>query len=340
VSIVAESPSPTSATSSASCKARSLGPEQRQALALAALQGDNISQMARRHEVSRQFLYHQRDIAQAALDRAFSPEPPSDEAVLFHLPVTRSWLRQFVLCATLIGHSSLRAACEMLETLLDFHASLGWAHSVVADALSKARSLNAREDLSLVRQAALDEMFQTSLPVLSVVDVRSAYCCLLGLEEHRDADTWGVRLLELADRGFAPSSTVADFALGLRAGQTQALPGVPCKGDVFHALFELGKACRFLENRAYRAIALADKLTRNPKAPQQARLEARSEQDRAIALADDVLTLCSWLRRDVLSPGRSAPFGSAGAVRLRREGAGGAGAFVRAPFEAGAGDAR
>src|SRR5262249_46362972 len=48
--------------------------------------------------------------------------------------------------------------------------------------------------------------------VLVGVDVASTYCYLLSLEEHRDADTWGVRLLELVDRGFQPQATIADFA--------------------------------------------------------------------------------------------------------------------------------
>ena len=67
-------------------------------------------------------------------------------------------------------------------------------------------------------------------------DAYSTYCYLLSLEEQRDSDTWGVRLLELADQGFHPRATIADFAGGLRAAQAEVLPDVPCRGDVFHAL--------------------------------------------------------------------------------------------------------
>jgi hypothetical protein len=77
---------------------------------------------------------------------------------------------------------------------------------------------------------------------------------LLSPEEHRDADTWGIRLLELVDRGFAPQATIADFASGLRAGHQEALPGRPCRGDVFHALYDVGPLVRYLENRAYEAM--------------------------------------------------------------------------------------
>ena len=90
----------------------------------------------------------------------------------------------------------------------------------------------------------------------------STFCFLLSPEEHRDAETWGIRLLELVDRGFAPEATVADFASGLRAGHQEALPGVPCRGDVFHALYDVGPLVRYLENRAYEAIDARAKLER------------------------------------------------------------------------------
>lgn len=51
-------------------------------------------------------------------------------------------------------------------------------------------------------------------------DVDSTYCYLLSLEDHRDGDTWGLRLLELHDRGFQPEATIADAGSGLRAGQS------------------------------------------------------------------------------------------------------------------------
>ena len=52
------------------------------------------------------------------------------------------------------------------------------------------------------------------LSVLVGVDAASTFCFLLSPEEHRDADPWGIRLLELVDRGFAPQATIADFHLG------------------------------------------------------------------------------------------------------------------------------
>ena len=293
------------------CAARLLSPRQRQQLALDALAGRPISDLARRHGVSRKFVYDQQQIAQDALDRAFAPAPPPEEEVLFYLPVTRSWLTQLALALVLICHSSLRGAHELLRDLFDFPLSVGAIHNAVQRAIAKATHLNARQGLAHVRVAALDEIFQNGAPILSAVDVDSTYCCLLSLEEHRDADTWGVRLLGLQEQGFDPRATIGDGGTGLRAGQRLALPDTPCRADVFHVERDVGQVVRFLENRAYAAISTYDKLHRQVQANQRRQREdaqllqkrdaARREVAQAVALADDVTVLAGWLRRDVLA---------------------------------------
>ena len=92
----------------------------------------------------------------------------------------------------------------------------------------------------------------------------------MSLEEHRDGETWGLRLLELRDRGFAPEALIGDGGSGLQAGQELALPEVPRRGDVFHAVQEVTPVVTFLESRAYQALEACSKLER-----QQARREHR-----------------------------------------------------------------
>jgi hypothetical protein len=60
--------------------------------------------------------------------------------------------------------------------------------------------------------------------VLTGVDAASTYCYLLAMAEHRDADTWGVHLLDAARQGLKPDYTIADAGQGLRAGQKAAWP--------------------------------------------------------------------------------------------------------------------
>jgi hypothetical protein len=294
------------------CPAHRLTPAQRRQLALDALAGQPISQLAQLHQVSRKFVYQQLDIAHDALEQAFAPGPDDQEKVLFYLPVTRSRLCQIVLALVLICHSSLRGVVEFLAAVFDYHLSLGSVVNIVHSAVARASAINDRQDLSAVRIGADDEIFQAGKPVLVGVDTRSTYCYLLSLEEHRDGDTWGVRLLELTQRNFHPDATIADAGSGMRSGHEQALPGVPCRGDVFHCLYEVGPLVRYLENRAYEVMETVEKLTRKQKQHEwrhgrkdlkvaQNLRYAQEAQTKAIALAEDVATLYDWLRQDILA---------------------------------------
>jgi hypothetical protein len=287
--------------------AAQLSPQQRLHIALDVLAGQPISDLARQHHVSRKFIRRQRQIALDALDNAFVPELPEDQKVLFHLPVTRAWLEQLSLSLVLTCHSSLRGVHEILRDLFDVHKSVGSIHALVQRAIAKASTLNARQDLNRVRYASLDELFQSGDPIFSVVDVHSTYCCLLSLEEHRDADTWGVRLLELQEQGFSPLAAIGDLGTALRAGLKLAQPDTSCRADNFHVVRDAGQVVRFLDNRAYSAISTYDKLRgqvqRKPNNTDltQKRDAAQREMLRAIALADDVAVLVGWLRLDVLA---------------------------------------
>jgi len=293
------------------CPAKLLLPGQRQDLAVRVLAGvQPVSDLARQHQVSRKFLYRQAETAADALGHAFDPPPPADD-VLFYLPVTKAWLRQLILALVLICHCSYRGVIALLRDLFDTKLSPGTVHNVVQAAVAPAREFNRSYNLAGVRVGTHDEIFQAGRPVLVGVDAGSTFCYLLSLEEHRDADTWGVRLLELADRGFAPDATVADFAKGLRAGQRLALPAVPCRGDVFHLIHDLTEVLRYLENRAYDAIDACVRLERErardqrrgrpaPDVAQRLR-PAQAACDAAITLADDVRLLRDWLRHDVLA---------------------------------------
>ena len=302
-------PAPT--TVPVSCPAQQLAPQQRQGLAIQVLAGtETVSELARQHEVSRKFLYQQVHTAEKALSEAFAPSSRHDD-VLFYLPVTKAWLRQLVLGLVFICHSSTRGVVELLRDLFDYRISLGTVHNIVHSPVAHARRINEQYDLSTILIGLLDEIFQAADPVLVGVDAASTFCFLLSPEEHRDADTWGIRLLELVDRGFAPQATIADFASGLRAGRKEALHEVPCRGDVFHALYDVGPLVRYLENRAYEAIDARAKLERKQAtAKRRGRKDqslakqlsyARPAEAKAIALADEVALLARWLRDDILS---------------------------------------
>jgi hypothetical protein len=311
-------------TGHAATPAQALLPPQRQQLALDALTGQPITALAQEHRVSRKFVYRQTAKAQQALDDAFAPDLAPAEDVLFYLPVTRAWLRQLMLALTLLCHSSFRGVVELLRDLFDVSVSLGTVHNVVRAAVAAARRHHAAQALSGIRIGAHDEIYQADRPVLVGADVASTYCYLLSPEEHCDADTWGVRLLELQDQGLRPDATIADGGHALRLGQAEAWPDVPCRGDVFHLLRPFEQLVSALSHRAYQAIAartalqqraararrpLRTKKSARQRAARQRRQNrlacqlcaARKEEARAVALADDVAVLLRWLREDILA---------------------------------------
>ena len=248
-------PSPTLPVPAPGPPAHALPPAARQQLALDALTGQSITDLAAAHQVSRKFVYQQATKAEHALALTFAPGPPPDDGVLFSLPVTERWLQRLCLALLLVCHSSYRGVQELLRDLFHCPRSLGSLHHLARAAMDRARTLNQQHDLARVRIGAHDEIFQAGRPVLVGVDVDSTFCYLLSLEEQRDAVTWGVRLLELQARGLAPQALVSDGGTGLQAGQELALPTVPRRGDVFHVLREVGALVTFLEHRAYQALA-------------------------------------------------------------------------------------
>lgn len=298
------------------CIAKSLEAAERKSLGVQALAGrQTITGLADEAGVSRKFVYQQRDRARAALDDAFA-STDADDQVLFNLPITKNWLKQAVLSLTLSCHSSYRGVFEFCRDLLLVNMPTGTVSNIVHDAIDKARRHNQNQNLANVDIAGLDEIFQKRQPVLVGADIHSTYCFLLSAEDQRDGDTWALRLMECQDRGLNPKATIADFGTGIRAGQKIAMPNVPCRGDVFHALHDISPVVTFLENRAYDALAAHDKLERQrTKLKQQGQLHQRDqvaalsrkvnaaavEQAKAISLADDVALLANWLAADVLA---------------------------------------
>jgi hypothetical protein len=255
------------------------------------------------------------EIARQAVQHAFDLDftdvsARADERVLFWLPITGRLIQRLVLGLILGCHSSNRGVLELLWDVLGITISLGTIHNLVFAAALSARRINEQADLSGVRIGAHDEIFQNGQPVLVGCDVESTYCYLLSLEEHRDAQTWGLRLLELGDHGWKPEATIADGGRGLRAGQQLASPGLPCRGDVFHAIREVGQVAMSLENRAYGTISACEQQERRMRQAKRKgqghkhskRLaQARQEESGAVRLSADVSLLLSWLRDDVLA---------------------------------------
>lgn len=82
------------------CPAKNLSTNERLQIALQAIRHDQqITSIANKKQVSRDFVYAQKNKALAAIDTAFQPANHDD--VLFYLPVTKKWIISFILCLVL-----------------------------------------------------------------------------------------------------------------------------------------------------------------------------------------------------------------------------------------------
>lgn len=249
--------------------AHQLGSKERLELGLNALTGkESISEQSRRYDVSRKFIYQQQEKAEEALEKAFD-SPVKEDKVLFYIPVTKAWIQQVVLGLIFLCHSSFRGVVEFLGDLLDIRISIGTIHNLVEKTVPKAQQINQSYDLSSIQVGSPDELFQAGKPVLAAVDLDSTYCYLLAAEDHRDADTWAIHLMDLEKQGLSPEYTVADGGLGLRAGQAIVWPETPCFGDTFHILQEMSKVSRRLEKRAEKAITRLTEMEKKWKKPNE-----------------------------------------------------------------------
>ena len=110
--------------------ATSLSPDIRQDIGIQVLtRSQPISGLAAAHQVSVGSSFCQQgNRVQQALDESFAPSQGDDD-VLFHLPVTKSWLYQLILGLMLICHSSYRGVVELFRDLFDTPISIGTVHN-------------------------------------------------------------------------------------------------------------------------------------------------------------------------------------------------------------------
>ena len=218
-----------------------------------------VSDLSTRHGVSRKFVYQQANKARHALDDAFL-STATDDTVLFQIQVTKRWLRQVIVALALMCRSSYLGIIEFMRDVLGWPISIGTIHNVLQAAAAQAGVINGAQDLSCIRTGLLDELFHGGKPVLAGVCAQSTYCYLLAAEQHRDADTWGVHLLDAAQQGLNPDYTIADAGHSLRAGQKAAWGDTPCHGDVFHIIHQCEGLANTLSRIAKGASSRREKL--------------------------------------------------------------------------------
>ena len=296
--------------------ANTLSATEKKSLGLQALQSQvTVSSLSKQNNVSRKFINAQKNKIVSAVDNAFDT-PINNEPVLFNLPVTHSWLKQFVLSLVLDGKASFRGVQKAMHSLLDHHYSIGHIFNILHSLIPKATAITTGQNLSAVKLGANDELFQHNKPVLAGVDLKSLYCYLLAEEKQRDGETWAIHLLDLEKQHFNPERVIADLGQGLRAGLRTVYPHTPCDSDHFHILRDLFSLRRSFRNHLKSAISYHAALTKKIKKTQQLgrhhkktdTLEAvKTREDTMRYLSNAIDTLVSWIDHDILNKAGPPP---------------------------------
>jgi hypothetical protein len=200
----------------------------------------------------------------AALEvlREHFEEPESDPTVW--VKVDPAQVRRTVVALRVMAPNALRPIEDMIPIIYPgVRLSYGKVQSIAAEAEAQAAAFNAKADLSGVRAGALDELFSQGEPVLAGVDLDHGYLFGLALREARRGEDWAEVLKQSQDQGLDLAVVVKDAAKGIEAGVSEVFPQAEQRDDCFHALYELNKVRRRLEQRAYGAIA-AEEEARHP----------------------------------------------------------------------------
>ena len=211
------------------------------------------AELSRQYEVSRPTVYSAGATAEAVLTEYF--EERCEKRSALRVQVDEAQLRRAVIALRASAPNALRPIEDLIAIIYPgVEPSYGKVQRLCAEAERKAAELNEQACLAGIKAAALDEMFSQGDPVLAGVDLDSGYLFALSLRHTRSADDWAEVLDQGRARDLALSVVVKDAGAGLAGGVTKSFPRAEQRDDCFHALFEMNKVRRRLEQRAYAAI--------------------------------------------------------------------------------------
>ncbi|MCN4143700.1 MAG: hypothetical protein LC437_01070 [Thiohalomonas sp.] len=115
--------------------------------------------------------------------------------------------------------------------------SFGSIQSLPIEAQEKARQFNNTLDFSLIKVAAVDEMYNQSSAVLAGVDLESGFLHSLELCESHSTEDWEMVLKQAKSQGLNLDIIVKDAPPGIACGVKQVFPDPQQRDDCFHVLY-------------------------------------------------------------------------------------------------------
>jgi hypothetical protein len=241
------------------------------------------SELCGQYEVSRPTVYSAMQTACEVLGTHFEQQ----DAKTVMVEVNETQLRRTVVALRVMAPNALRPIEQLLPIIYPgVYLSYGKVQQITSQAEQLAAELNATMDMSKIEAAALDEMYSQGQPVLAAVDLDTGALFALELRQSRAADDWAEVLNQCNKQGLDLHTVVKDAARGIESGVQQVYPQAQQRDDCFHALYEMGKVKRILQQRAYGAIGREEQARQNlQKLRSSGRGEKRSKLVGELAMA-------------------------------------------------------
>jgi len=167
------------------------------------------------------------------------------------------------LTATCPGYVSIRPTRELLDEALGPRRSIGWISQLRLEAGRQAGQVLRQIDTSPLGPllAVRDETFFQDQPILLVLDPVSTTILWARVCADRQADTWGLALLQAQDRGARSAGLVEEMArVYPKSQQLVDMADVAVQKDPWHVQRAGRQVRRNLVRAAYRALARVLKL--------------------------------------------------------------------------------
>lgn len=194
-----------------------------------------------------------------------------------------------VLTLSLVGQMSSRPMQAAIKIIFGIHIGHGTILKILKESGDIAREVLSKElNLSSVKTASFDEIFQSQTPMLGFVDNKSA-AIFFKKADDRSSKSWHELLELLTSIGLEPSSVITDGGSGLKKSlHLKFGSSVIYVLDLFHFLKKLREAKNKMEGICYSLILRVDKLIEiNIDKRKSEYLKAIKKMDNAITLFDD-----------------------------------------------------
>ena len=213
----------------------------------------SVTQLSDEFNISRPTIYNLQESIQKILEEHFN-KPESNHKTI-QVEVDKNQLDRAIIALRAIAPNSLRAIEDLLPLLYPgLKVSYGVIQAILSGAELNALDFNKTDDLSTIKNSALDEMYSQGDPVLAGIDLASGYLHGLELKETRNGEDWTEFLDKGKQQGMDLEVVVKDAAKGIASGVSSAFPNAEQRDDCFHVLYDMNKLRQKLSNRAYAAI--------------------------------------------------------------------------------------